>query len=95
MIRSVDVECAFTHQLLGASSSLEGPFNFGRMEKDSRITIALQRLVLHAFVAGRVSTFAGGCVDQNFSLRQSRCRIEEELAGLQLEGATDRVQAGT
>ena len=68
-------------------------FDLAGMEKDGRIAIALQHLVLHAFVAGLVSTLAGGCVDQDLPLGHARCRVEKELAALQLEGAMRVVQA--
>ena len=57
------------------------------------ITIALQNLFLHAFVAGRVSALAGGRVHQNFSLGHAGRGVEKELAALQLEGAMGGVQA--
>ena len=76
-----------------ASPDLKGAFNLGRMEEDGGIAIALQHLVMHAFVAIRVAALAGGCVDQNLSLGHPGCRVEKELAALQLEGAVDSVQA--
>src|ERR1700733_11736922 len=52
MIRSVNVEAAFPSQVLRAFPSFERAFDFGRMIEDGRVTIALQNLALHAFVAG-------------------------------------------
>src|SRR5271154_3252589 len=62
------------------------------MEEDGRIAIALQHLTLHALVTVGIATLARGCVHQNLSLGHSRCRVEEELATLQLEGAVRAVQ---
>src|ERR1700733_9199080 len=91
MIRSMDVEGAFRSQALRAFSSFERAFDFGRMIKDGRVTIALQNLALHAFVAGCVSALAGGCVHQNLAFGHARFRIEKELTALQLEGAMYRM----
>ena len=95
MIRPVDVErpCPPSDPA-SPSSVLERPFDCGWMKEDSRITIALQHFVLHAFVAGRVSTLAGGRVHQNLSFGHSRFGVEKKLTALQLERAMDRVQAG-
>ena len=80
------------YQLLCAFLGFERPFDLARMEEDGRVAIALQHLVLHAFVAGRVSALAGGRVDQNFSLGHAGSGIEKELSALQLEGAMGGVQ---
>ncbi len=68
-------------------------FDLAGMEKDGGIAIALQNVLLHAFVAGLVSALAAGCIDQDLALGNAGCRVEKELAALQLEGAMGRVQA--
>ena len=93
MIGSVDVEYADSFQLLHPFYRPVLSFDLAGMEKDGGIAIALQNVLLHAFVAGLVAAFAAGCIDQDLALGNASCRIEKELAALQLEGAMGCMEA--
>src|SRR6267154_6673024 len=92
MIRSVNVEGAFPGEVLRAFSDFERALDFSGVIEDRRVTVALQNLVLHAFVAVCVSALTGGRIHENFAFSQARFGVEEELTALELEGAMDRMQ---
>ena len=75
----MDVEGAFPHQVLGSVSRLEGSFELRGMEENSGIPVALEHLVLHALVAGRVAALTRRRVHQDFSLSHAGGGIEEEF----------------
>ena len=93
MIGSVDVEGSVRCQFLGSLSGFERAFEVRRMEEDGGITIALQHLILHSFVASGISTLAGGRVHEDLSLGDTGRRVENELSTLQLESSLGWVQA--
>ena len=92
MVGSVDVERALPGQILRAFSISEWALDLGRMIEDRRVTVALQNLVVHTFVAGSVPAFPRGCVHENFAFRHARFRVEKELTALQFEGAMNCVK---
>ena len=93
MIGSMDVEGSVGCQVLGSLSGFERAFEVCRMEEDGGIAIALQNILLHAFIAGLVSALATGGVDQYLALRNAGCRVEKELPTLQFERSMGCVKA--